>query len=110
MKKKARYPKQRGAIIKESSRNPFLSARELAVDVTSTSGIIVTPQTIRIIHYNANIRESLLGEKIISETKDLNLQKLMSANHWNFEKILLFPIKASSIFLTQMLRKLGEES
>ena len=55
MKKKARYPKQRGAIIKESSRNPFLSARELAVDVTSTSGIITAQQTIRNSLHDANI-------------------------------------------------------
>ena len=89
------YTRKRRTIIKDFSKNPFLSARELA----STSGTIITPQTIKNILLDENIRERVpRGKKYILkqiEWKDLNLQKLASANR----RIFFSPMKASSVFL-----------
>lgn len=87
-------PRQRRAIIKESSKNPFLSARELAVDVASTSGTIVTPQTIRNILHSANIRGRAPRKKpFISErnrVKRLEFAKAYVSKPLEFWKNVIF--------------------
>ena len=49
--------RQRRAIVKESSKNHFVSARALDTDVASTPRSIFTPQAIRNILHDSNIRE-----------------------------------------------------
>ena len=51
--------KQRKDIIKESSKNSYLRARKLAVNVASMSGTIITLQTVKNILHDANIRGRL---------------------------------------------------
>lgn len=56
--------RQRRAIIKEcTKKKTFLSAPELAVDVVSTSGTIITPQTIRKFLHDSNIRRKAPRKK-----------------------------------------------
>ena len=64
---------------KKRKKISFLCARELAVGVTSKSGIIVTSQIIKNFFYDANILERALREKpFISETN--RTKKLEFAN------------------------------
>ena len=72
------------------------------------------PQTFIIILYDTSIGGKAPRKKsFISETnrvKNLDLQNLMSTNHRNFEKMLFFQMRASSIFLVHGVRKLYGES
>ena len=103
--------RQRRTIVKESSKNLFLNWRELAVDVASTKTII-TSQTIRNIFYDGNILERGSWKKLVTQIKwkDLNLQKLRSADLCCFSKTLFLPMNSNSIILAQMARKLCDES
>ena len=80
--------------LKSHQKTPFLSARDLAVDIASTLGIIITPQTIRNNLRDANIRgRAPLNKPLISEinrAKRLEFAILMSANHYSFGDMLFY--------------------
>lgn len=65
--------RQQRSIITQISKNPFLSAQQLATDVASTSGTTVSSQTIRNILHKAQLRGRIPRKKpFISE---VNRQK-----------------------------------
>ena len=61
------------ANLKGHQKKTFLSTRELTVDIASTSGIIVTPQTVRNNLRDANIRgKGPRNKPLISEINRVN--------------------------------------
>ena len=89
----------------------------MVVDVASTSRTIIIPQRIRNILHNANVqgRDTFPPRKIYLLVKqigkkDLNFEKIMSANHLSFGKVLFFLMKASTIILNRIVAKLCDES
>lgn len=69
--------RQKSDIIKQSSKNPSLSASELAADVASRSGSIVTSQTIRNIPHTVNIRGRVPRKKNNISVKQISQKRIV---------------------------------